>query len=184
MILVLFYLWEDIRIWSHWNDSLDTHLNYLGPIPKVQRLPVFLHPAFPSGCMTAGAKGLILIELEWATFFSFPVTSLNCNHFTHLENQNNRSTCLMGSWRMLKAFWVRKCASECPAHLLEWLVGPSLSFFLTMPLMMFLVRKAPNQDQHPDFCSPQTAMIKATTALFLLKNNSNNFLKTIKTWHI
>ena len=28
MILV----WEDARVWAHWNHSLDMHLNYLGPL--------------------------------------------------------------------------------------------------------------------------------------------------------
>ena len=32
MILVLFYVWEDARIWAHWSYSLDLHLNYLGPV--------------------------------------------------------------------------------------------------------------------------------------------------------
>ena len=32
MNLVLFYVWEDARVWAHWNHSLDMHLNYLGPV--------------------------------------------------------------------------------------------------------------------------------------------------------
>ena len=32
MIFVLFYIWEDARVWANWNYSFDKHLNYLGPI--------------------------------------------------------------------------------------------------------------------------------------------------------
>lgn len=32
MVLVLFYIWEDARVWAHWNYSLDMHLNCLGPL--------------------------------------------------------------------------------------------------------------------------------------------------------
>ena len=32
MILVLFYVWEDARVWAHWNHSFDMHLSYLGPV--------------------------------------------------------------------------------------------------------------------------------------------------------
>ena len=79
--------------------------------------------------MTAGAKGLILIELEWATFFSFPVTSLNCNHFTHLENQNNRSTCLMGSREDVKSFLSEKVPIRVPSSSSR-MIGWSISVFL------------------------------------------------------
>ena len=30
--LVLFYVWEDTRVLTHWNHSSDTHLNHLGPV--------------------------------------------------------------------------------------------------------------------------------------------------------
>ena len=32
MIIVLFYIWEDARVWAHWNHSFDMHLSYLGPV--------------------------------------------------------------------------------------------------------------------------------------------------------
>ena len=31
-ILVLFYVWKDVRSWACWNYSFDMHLNYLGPL--------------------------------------------------------------------------------------------------------------------------------------------------------
>ena len=42
IILVLFCVWEDARVWAHWNYSFDMHLNYLGLVS------CFLHPEFPS----------------------------------------------------------------------------------------------------------------------------------------
>ena len=31
MILVLFCVWEDASVWTHWNYSCDSHLNYVEP---------------------------------------------------------------------------------------------------------------------------------------------------------
>ena len=30
--LVLFYVWEDVKVWAHWNHSFDMPLSYLGPL--------------------------------------------------------------------------------------------------------------------------------------------------------
>lgn len=32
MNLSLFYVWEEAKVWTYWNYSSDTHLNYLGPV--------------------------------------------------------------------------------------------------------------------------------------------------------
>ena len=32
MNLRLFCIWEDTRVWVHWNHFFDLHLNYLGPV--------------------------------------------------------------------------------------------------------------------------------------------------------
>ena len=57
-----------------------------------------------------------------------------------------------------------------------------LSSSLTMAL--FLVRKALNWDQHPDFHSPQTSRIKATTPFTFPFKKKKPLSKKIKTWHI
>ena len=36
MILELFWVWEDARVWAHWNCSLDGHLDCLRPVPQAQ----------------------------------------------------------------------------------------------------------------------------------------------------
>lgn len=48
MIFVLLYIWKDARVWPLWNYSLDMRLNCVHQYPKHRRLPVFLHPEFPS----------------------------------------------------------------------------------------------------------------------------------------
>ena len=48
MILVLFYVWEDVRVWAQWNYSLNMYFNYLGPVSS------FLCPQFPSGHPVGG----------------------------------------------------------------------------------------------------------------------------------
>ena len=45
MILVLFYVWEDVRICAPWNYSFDSHLITQSPYPKHSTIPVFLQPA-------------------------------------------------------------------------------------------------------------------------------------------
>ena len=43
MNLAIFYVWEDARVWAHWNHSFHEHLNYLVPVS------CFLHSEFPQG---------------------------------------------------------------------------------------------------------------------------------------
>ena len=35
MNLVLFYVWEDAKVWAHWNHSFGIYLSYLGPVSCV-----------------------------------------------------------------------------------------------------------------------------------------------------
>ena len=32
MNLAFFYVWENVRLWGHWNHSFDTHFSYLRPV--------------------------------------------------------------------------------------------------------------------------------------------------------
>ena len=43
MILVLFLVWEDAKIWGHWSSSWGMHLNYLWPIYSKHWIP---YPVF------------------------------------------------------------------------------------------------------------------------------------------
>ena len=55
MDLVLFFVWENARVWVHWNHSFDMHLSYLGPVSC--SFPSWV----PSGCTTGDgtvAEGL------------------------------------------------------------------------------------------------------------------------------
>ena len=93
--LALFYVWEDARVWAHWNHSFAMHLSYLGPashsfpswVPSGCTFgggcrgwglgsgqPICLHPASPQGSLLGQLQWLdgynILCLLIWqATFF-------------------------------------------------------------------------------------------------------------------
>ena len=56
MNLLLFYRWEEARVWAFGNHFLDVHLNCLGPVSH------FLHPEAPQGAqlgLTAVTEGLM-----------------------------------------------------------------------------------------------------------------------------
>ena len=58
--LVLFYVWEDAKVWAHWNHSFHMHLSYLGLVSCV-----FPHPELTLG------SGCNLMAVWWQIFFSF-----------------------------------------------------------------------------------------------------------------
>ena len=73
MNLALFYVWEDARVWAHWNHSFDTHLNYLGPVS-------YFSPSWiPSGYTVRGVGGcngwwldghnILCLLIQQVTFF-------------------------------------------------------------------------------------------------------------------
>ena len=77
MVLVLIYVWEDARIWGHWNSSLDMLINYLGAhISKTQNASswfsfwIIFRMYWRS--VTAVAKDLICVELDgrWHSLFT------------------------------------------------------------------------------------------------------------------
>ena len=45
MNLLLFYRWEEARVWAYGNHSFERHLGYLGPCPA------FLSPESPQGAL-------------------------------------------------------------------------------------------------------------------------------------
>ena len=68
MILVLCSVWEDARIWAHWNHFLDAHL----------QSPVLLYPESPRGTRRGGGGGgaalsdgcnILFLRDQKATFF-------------------------------------------------------------------------------------------------------------------
>lgn len=63
MILALFCVLEDSRVWAQWNYSFEMHLNYLG------QHPAFLPPESPPGApCRVGAEALGAMAWWWATF--------------------------------------------------------------------------------------------------------------------
>ena len=68
MGLVPIYVWEDARVWTHWNSSFDTHLNYLGPVSYFPPswIPSGSTITCCSGCSFVGLMaGNVLCLLKW-----------------------------------------------------------------------------------------------------------------------
>ena len=65
--LVLFYIWEDARVWAHWNHSFDVHLSYLGPVSCVCTSWVSSELIVGSGCSLMAAR--------WQAFFPSRIPS-------------------------------------------------------------------------------------------------------------
>lgn len=66
-VILVFYVWEDTRIWGPWNSPWDMYLNYLGAIEPKHRRP---HPVFSSrvalrGCPRATAVGCDINCVWW-----------------------------------------------------------------------------------------------------------------------
>ena len=43
MTLVLFYVWEEARVWAHWNHSFHMYLSYVGPVSCPFSSPWYHH---------------------------------------------------------------------------------------------------------------------------------------------
>ena len=78
VIFMLFYVWEGARVWLHWNYSLDTHLNYLGPVSRAPNVSWFSASWIPLGAYIwslQGAHGLTADDipclLKWQAAFPF-----------------------------------------------------------------------------------------------------------------
>ena len=76
IILVLLYVWEDARIWGHWNYSLDVHLNYLGSVSKAHKASCFslsgialgAYHQWEWGCCSGWWLGACLLEWQATSF--------------------------------------------------------------------------------------------------------------------
>ena len=63
MIVVLLYIWEDARVWAHWNCSFDMHVSYLFSISIL-----FSILNSPQGTLSEAA---MLMTQWWATFIAY-----------------------------------------------------------------------------------------------------------------
>ena len=71
---MLFYLWEDVRVWAHWNSSFDMHLSSLGPVSCV----------FSSWALSGLTvrKGYSLMAARWQVLFVSFLSSLRAHQLT------------------------------------------------------------------------------------------------------
>ena len=74
--IVLFCVWEDMRIWAHWNHSLDLHLNCLGPVAY------FSLAWIPSGCVVGGGQQQLL---TWWLHYPLSIDAAGNIFHSHLH---------------------------------------------------------------------------------------------------
>ena len=71
MIFVLFYVWEYVRVWIHWNCSFDMHLNYPGSVSC-------FYPSWILRFTMGGGHLQWLMAPQPQHFFFFLLTSSLC----------------------------------------------------------------------------------------------------------
>ena len=105
MKLALSCIWEDVRVWVHWNNSFDMHLHHLGPVSvfvfhleplqsgRLQWLMTRepLHPVF-----TDIADDILCAQ-------TIPFLSLLCFPFLYKYLEGHKAECWAGLWRRLSA---------------------------------------------------------------------------------
>ena len=81
MNLSLFYVWEDARVWTYWNYSLDVHLSNL--LPVFQFSPFWV--PYPQGVLSAVAAvadglmvGSLFTEMAGDTLYSYTSKCVGC----------------------------------------------------------------------------------------------------------
>ena len=65
--LALFYVWEDAKLWAHWNHSFDGHLSFLGPVSCIFTSWVSSGWTLGSGCSVMAATWQVCL----VSFLSF-----------------------------------------------------------------------------------------------------------------
>ena len=114
MILVLFFVWEVARMWTHWNYSFDMHFNYLGLISCFSPSWIPLRAHLRVAAVSEGLKvdSICFLSKRQETFFVYQ----NCRqHFFFLAT----------AWTVTESSIYTLTYSE-PRHfsLLIWVVSP------------------------------------------------------------
>lgn len=90
MILVLFYVWEDARVWALWN-SVDLHLNPLGPVAcfsvSVAAVPQWL-TTWPRAPFFACWNGRPLFFVWNTNYLELGVGGSVPQHHPHFRHQS------------------------------------------------------------------------------------------------
>ena len=67
--LALFYVWEDARVWAHWNQSFGMQPSYLGPVSRVSTSWVSSGLTIGNGCSLMAARGQVFLP-SWVSWGS------------------------------------------------------------------------------------------------------------------
>ena len=65
--LALFYVWEDARVWAHWNQSFGMQPSYLGPVSRVSTSWVSSGLTIGNGCSLMAARGQVFLP-SWVSW--------------------------------------------------------------------------------------------------------------------
>ena len=130
MILVLFCVWEDAKVWAHWNYSLDMHLNSLGLVSCLFPSWILLWVHSVGVRWRGGGDALMVMMgnihslLEWqATFFCL-----------HSHNNNNNEHRLGGYTTKLGFSYFWSLENPWSKYWQIWCLVRALSIGCSQPL--------------------------------------------------
>ena len=121
--LALFYVWEDARVWAHWNQSFGMQPSYLGPVSRVSTSWVSSGLTTGNGCSLMAARGQVFLPswVSWGVTSSPSVVagiSGDCNIFV-IPSLYDRKYSI--SYLFTLRFFYKRCLSvNCKVEKLRW----------------------------------------------------------------
>ena len=108
MILVLFWVWEDARVWTHWNYSLDGHLDCLRPVSQAQNASCFssMLNFLRAHYWWADAMANCLVLIEPGLGGSIPCPHVDVMSFLHLLYLMSVFEGSFSSWGI--TYWIKR----------------------------------------------------------------------------
>ena len=107
---MLLCVWQDARVWAHWNDSFHIHLSYLGSVSCV------FHILPRSSVLTRGSRGSLMATRQ-QVLFSF-LSALQAQKFMFGGPESPMVvTSLLLTWQEILHFsvyvYVQACSTLC-----------------------------------------------------------------------
>ena len=121
--LALFYVWEDARVWAHWNQSFGMQPSYLGPVSRVSTSWVSSGLTIGNGCSLMAARGQVFLPswVSWGLTSSPSVVAGipgDCDIFV-IPSWYDRKYSI--SYLFTLRFFYKRCLSiNCKVEKLRW----------------------------------------------------------------
>ena len=104
--LALFYVWEDVRVWAHWNHSFHIHQSCLGPVFCV------FHILNPSGLSVGMGCSLMATDYRGTLVYWYGRKYSNSqsgnydstNHTTWPKRKDTKETKIQGPFPLKRVF--------------------------------------------------------------------------------